>query len=78
MGKLEVLIGDVLGIPTDHVAEDLGFQTVREWDSARHVDLMLALEAALDIEVDADAMVELTTVGAIRRFVMERSPEWEA
>jgi citrate synthase len=67
------LVASTLGIPVDRVTDDLAFSEVAEWDSLNHVNLMLALEAALHTEIDEDRMVELTTVRAIREFAAGRS-----
>ena len=67
------LVATTLGIPVERVTDDLAFSEVAEWDSLNHVNLMLALEAALQTEIDEDLMVELTTVKAIRAFAAQRS-----
>ena len=67
------LVATTLGIPIDRVTDDLAFSEVAEWDSLNHVNLMLALETALQTEIDEDQMVELTTVKAIREFAARRS-----
>jgi acyl carrier protein len=40
---LEDVIAGALGIPTSSVTNELGYGTIPEWDSLRHVELMLAL-----------------------------------
>ena len=67
------LVATTLGIPVERVTDDLAFSEVAEWDSLNHVNLMLALEAALQTEINEDLMVELTTVKAIREFAAQRS-----
>ena len=67
------LVASTLGIPVERVTDDLAFSQVAEWDSLNHVNLMLALEAALDTEIDEDRMVELTTIRAIRDFAAQRA-----
>jgi acyl carrier protein len=41
-------------------------ETIGGWDSANHVNLVLALEAEFGVEFDADEIAELTTVATIR------------
>ena len=69
------LVASTLGIPVDRVTDDLAFSEVAEWDSLNHVNLMLALEAALGTEIDEDRMVELTTVLAIREFAAQKDAQ---
>ena len=66
------LVASTLGIPVERVTDDLAFSEVAEWDSLNHVNLMLALEAALGTEIDEDRMVELTSVLAIREFAAQQ------
>lgn len=65
MEAIEELIATVLGIDRARVVPDLGYQSVAQWDSLNHVNLMLALEQELGTTIDADSMVELTNVRAI-------------
>ena len=73
MTDVRQVIASVLGIPKEDVTDDLEFGGLREWDSLTHVNLMLALEAALQTTIDADAMIVLTSVRAIRAFA-DRPP----
>ena len=68
MINVDQIIAKTLKIPPQKITEDLGFGTITEWDSMNHVHLMVALEGALDTEIDEDAMIELTTVRAVRHF----------
>jgi len=67
------LVAATLGIPVQSVSDDLAFSEVAQWDSLNHVNLMLALEAALRTEIDEDLMVQLTSVRAIRAFAARHS-----
>ena len=66
---VEQLVADTLGIPRKRVTPGLSFGDVAEWDSLGHVSIMLALEERLGTEIDAEQMVELTSVGAIHTYV---------
>ena len=41
-------------------------ESIAGWDSANHVNLVLALEAEFGIEFETDEIAELTTVASIR------------
>ena len=68
MSRIEDLVARVLGVAPELVRDDLEFRSVPEWDSLRHIDLMLALESEFDTQLEADEIVELTSVRAIRLF----------
>lgn len=68
MTAIDQLIARTLGIDEDRVSEALEYQSIREWDSLRHVSLMVALEEAYGTPVDDELILELRSVAAIRQF----------
>jgi acyl carrier protein len=68
---LEEVIATALNISASKVADPLAFNSIPEWDSLAHVNLMLSLEEAYGVPIDEDRMVELTSVRAIRKFLGE-------
>ncbi len=69
MTPVEQVVAATLGISSGAVTDALEFNSIPEWDSLNHVNLMLALESAYGVEIDEDRMIELTNVRAIRDFV---------
>jgi citrate synthase len=66
--SVEELIAQVLDVEPAEVRPDLEFGAIPQWDSLNHVNLMVALEDRLGTTIDAEQMVELTTVIAIRDY----------
>ncbi len=66
---IESLIASTLDIPVEQVTEDSDMSTIPKWDSLGHINLVLAIEEAYGVVVDEDAIVEITSVRAIREFV---------
>jgi citrate synthase len=66
---LEDIVASVLRIDRMDVTDALAFSAIPEWDSLAHVNLMLALEAAYDVAIDEEQMVQLLDVATIRAFV---------
>jgi citrate synthase len=69
---VRTLVASTLAIPVHSVTDTLAFNEIPQWDSLNHVNLMVALEQALAVEIDEEEMVTLTSVGAIREFVARR------
>jgi acyl carrier protein len=67
--RLESVVANALRIPESDVTDALEFNGIHQWDSLNHVALMLALEAAYDVSIPDDLMIELTSVRAIRAFI---------
>lgn len=53
----------------DEVPDSASPDTIDAWDSASHLNLVLALEAEFGVQFDADEISELTSVGAIRQRI---------
>jgi citrate synthase len=66
---IEALIASTLNVPVEQVTEDSDMTTLQNWDSLGHINLVLAIEEAYGVVVDEDAVVEITSVRAIREFV---------
>jgi citrate synthase len=66
---IEALIASTLNVPVEQVTEDSDMSTLQNWDSLGHINLVLAIEEAYGVVVDEDAVVEITSVRAIREFV---------
>ena len=66
---VDQLIARVLEIPQQGVTDELSFQSIPQWDSLKHLELISALEEAYDVEIEAEQIVELSQVAAIRAFV---------
>ena len=66
---VESIIARELGVGVDQLNDDVGYQSIPEWDSLRHVGLMVALETELGKPINDDLTLQLTSVAAIREFV---------
>lgn len=66
--EIRRLIAESLGVPVETVRDDLAFGDIPEWDSLPHVELMLALEERLNVEIGPDEIVELASVELIIEF----------
>ncbi len=63
--KVFRIVSSVLGHPLERVNEDTSPDTVKTWDSLRHMKLMMALEEELGVQFTADQIVEMISVGLI-------------
>lgn len=61
------IIKKVFNLPDDKITDDLSYQSIPEWDSLNHVSLVIALEEAYGITIDDELMLQLTSVGEIKK-----------
>jgi acyl carrier protein len=57
----------VFGEDLSGLSDSDGLDTVPGWDSAGHLDLIMAIEAEYGIEFDTEEFGELTSIGALRQ-----------
>jgi len=71
--SLDRAIAAALRIDPQRVCATLSYQSIPEWNSMGHVELMLALESVLGRRISEEQVVSLTSVAEIRNFA-ESSP----
>jgi acyl carrier protein len=60
--RLRDVMGAVFGVPAAHIPTDASSSTMAEWDSVRHLQLMLALEDEFGIRLETDELATLRSV----------------
>lgn len=66
------VIGEVLGLDPAEIDDRLGVETCEAWDSLRHMELVLAIEDRIGVELTGDEIAGMVDVGSIRSVVAER------
>lgn len=68
IAAINAIMAETLGIAQTELTDNLGYQSIFQWDSLRHVSLMLRLEEAFGITIDQDLIIELRDCGSIRAY----------
>ena len=71
LNRVREIAGDVLETP---VTSESTPDTVEAWDSVRHLNLMLALEAEYGFELSPEEMDEAKSIEQIARLVASKRP----
>jgi acyl carrier protein len=71
-GELQRLVAEAMGVPATSLSDDSSSETIANWDSAAGMSLMVLLEETYGIAFEAEEMVRLTSVGAIRAVLREK------
>jgi acyl carrier protein len=70
--RLDDAVRDALGLADDAELEAIAYDTTPEWDSVGHLQMMAAIEAAFDIRIDADDVVQMSDYDKVRSTLRSR------
>ncbi len=57
--KIKEIMASVFGVEVSKINEDTSPDTLEEWDSLKHMNLVVALEEEFNIEFEGDEIAEL-------------------
>lgn len=72
MNKLHSVIAEVFDVPPDSVTETSNPETMPQWDSLGHINLVAAIEAAFEVHFTLDEIPEMTSVAAIQEILKRK------
>jgi acyl carrier protein len=67
--KLVQVFSEALGIESEVVVDDLQYNTIKQWDSTAHMVLVSELEAAFDVMLDTDDIIDMSSVGKAKAIL---------
>jgi acyl carrier protein len=74
--RLRNLMADIFGIDANTINEDTSIDTVDEWDSIKHLNLILAIESEFEITLDEQETVEILNYPLIKLTLKEHGIEF--
>jgi len=75
-GKLKQVLADVFGIGVGVINEATSVDTVEEWDSLKHLNLILALEEKFNITFSEEQTVEILNYPLIKVVLTEHGVDF--
>lgn len=70
-GRLRQVMSSVFGIDASQLHADASSTTIAEWDSVRHLQLMLAVEEEFGLQFEVDELVSLRSLESIEARLRE-------
>lgn len=71
-GRVCEIVSGVMGVSREQLNRDSSPDTIRVWDSLRHMNLILALEQEFQVEFSDEELVELLNIGLIVDTLQEK------
>lgn len=69
--KLKQVLADVFGVEVSTIDEATSIDTVEEWDSLKHLNLVLALESEFSVTLTEAQTVEILSYPLIKIVLKE-------
>ena len=66
------VVSDVLDVPITAINDDSSPDTITAWDSASHINLIMALEAEFGISLSDEDVIDMLSVRLIRMVLEKR------
>ena len=70
--RLKQIVADVLEVEPGAIGPDFSMDTVEQWDSLRHLTLVLAIEDGFGISVPDEEAANITSWPLVRLVVEEQ------
>jgi acyl carrier protein len=71
--KLKQIVADVLEVDPRDIGSEFSMDTVEQWDSLRHMTLVLAIDDAFNISIPDEEAADITSWPLIRLVVEEQT-----
>ena len=69
------VVSQVLNVPLESINEEFSPDDAHEWDSLKHMNLVLALEEEFQVQFNEEQIVEMLSVGMIIESINESRQE---
>ena len=67
--KIKIIMASVFDIKPENIQENSSPDTVANWDSMKHIDLILSLEEEFNLEFDEKEISEMMSFKNIKKTV---------
>lgn len=70
--KLIALLADLFSIPKEDITDELAINDIELWDSLKHMELVITLEQAFNIELTSDEIMSMKNINEIKRIIKNK------
>ena len=69
LDQLRTIASDIFSVPADKITADSSPQTIENWDSMQHLNLVLAVEEKFGVQLSPEEVEQMKSVGAVAAIV---------
>ena len=63
------IASDIFGIPVEKITAESSPETIENWDSMQHLNLVLAMEEKFGVQLDPEDIEQMKNIGAVAALV---------
>jgi acyl carrier protein len=63
------IASDIFSVPPDKITAESSPETIENWDSMQHLNLVLALEEKFGVQLDPEDIEQMKSIGAVAALV---------
>jgi len=63
------IASDIFGIPADKITAESSPETIENWDSMQHLNLVLAVEEKFGVQLDPEDIEQMNNIGAVATLI---------
>ena len=63
------IASDIFGVPVDKITPDSSPETIENWDSMQHLNLVLAIEEKFAVQLEPEDIEQMRNIGAVTAVV---------
>ena len=69
LDQVRTIASDIFSVPADKITADSSPQTIENWDSMQHLNLVLAVEEKFGVQLSPEEVEQMKSVGAVAAIV---------
>ncbi len=70
--QIRSIASDILGTPAGQITADSSPETIENWDSMQHLNLVLAIEEKFGLQLEPEDIERMKNIGAVVAVVEAR------
>ncbi|MGA7291956.1 MAG: acyl carrier protein [Terriglobales bacterium] len=63
------IASDIFGVPTGKITDESSPETIENWDSIQHLNLVLAIEEKFGVQLEPEDIEQMKNIGAVVALV---------
>jgi acyl carrier protein len=67
--EVRSISADIFQVPRQNITPDSSAETIKNWDSLHHLNLVLALEERFGLQFDVEELEQMKTIGEIAQLL---------